>query len=121
MGALAEESAGGKDLAAGTGGDYRYLVQAPNDEGSPEIKAIEIAFLRSDSAVHGDRFDTLAWDAWTTDINEGRGGDYLYLVWRWSRPSKTATAARKARQGTPGEKLKGAGGKAQEVAAEASN
>ncbi|KAJ3559522.1 hypothetical protein NM688_g295 [Phlebia brevispora] len=70
------EMSGHKDLAKGAGGAYRYLI--PVQDSSVVAKIIDIAFLRSSSAVSSP---PSAYSGMTSDINQGRGGDYLYLIW----------------------------------------
>ncbi|GBE79429.1 hypothetical protein BKA93DRAFT_753262 [Sparassis latifolia] len=64
------------DLAAGAGGDFRYLL--PITTGARQIASV--ALLRSKESV-----DSIppGYDGKTTDINKGRGGDFLYLLWQW--------------------------------------
>jgi hypothetical protein len=70
------DSTGESDLAKGAGGDYRY-VRPCYDQASYAVT--DVALWRT-----GDQ-QWNAPDGWhgkSADINEGRGGDYLYLVWR---------------------------------------
>lgn len=70
------------DLAQGTGGAYRYLIPVKADNARHRIT--DIALLRS---AHTLSFD-LGWgyQGMSADINDGRGGDWLYLLWK-TRPS----------------------------------
>ncbi|KAK7417455.1 hypothetical protein QQX98_004575 [Neonectria punicea] len=61
----------------GAGGDYRY-VQWSNDRNADRL-ITDVALWRSDDSQGGP---PNGWDGKTQDINSGRGGDYLYLVWR---------------------------------------
>ncbi len=56
------------DLARGSGGAYRYLVQANSGNCSDKIRDVWLSDFQN-----GRGF--------TKDINEGRGGRYLYLNW----------------------------------------
>ncbi|KAI0174617.1 hypothetical protein BJ166DRAFT_621077 [Pestalotiopsis sp. NC0098] len=68
---------GQSDLAAGAGGSYRYFETA-RDAGASRF-ITEVALWRS-----GDRqsFSPEGWQGISGDINDGRGGDYLYFVWK---------------------------------------
>ncbi|PWY72994.1 hypothetical protein BO70DRAFT_399068 [Aspergillus heteromorphus CBS 117.55] len=69
-----------KDLAHGAGGDYRYLrLERDGDK-----KITEIRLLRRKDSVDFGTVQSLGFDAYSTDINKGRGGDFLYLVWKLS-------------------------------------
>ena len=76
------------DLAKGAGGEWRY-VRAVRDTREPR-KVVEAQLVRSSTRlVPGDvaaLMGSQSWEGARRDINEGRGGDYLYLVWRtfWS-------------------------------------
>lgn len=62
------------DLAKGAGGDFRYALT--QNRGATE-KISEIVLWE------GELFSTpVGWNARTIDINRGRGGRFLYLVWR---------------------------------------
>ncbi|CCM06247.1 uncharacterized protein FIBRA_08496 [Fibroporia radiculosa] len=63
-----------QDLAAGAGGDYRYIVLALRDP----AKITALGLLRSSDP----REVPEGWNGSTEDINKGRKGDYLYLVWK---------------------------------------
>ncbi|KAN0076572.1 hypothetical protein V8E54_006714 [Elaphomyces granulatus] len=67
-----------EDLAKGAGGDYRYLRLERN--GSDKIHALQL--LRRKDEVSFETINALGFDGVSTDINKGRGGDYLYLVWK---------------------------------------
>ncbi|KAK6526200.1 hypothetical protein TWF281_011235 [Arthrobotrys megalospora] len=67
------------DLAKGAGGKYRYLLPEENIENE---YITEVALWRGklDSAPYGWKW---AYDPGVAaDINSGRGGDYLYLVYK---------------------------------------
>ncbi|KAJ3547348.1 hypothetical protein NM688_g5410 [Phlebia brevispora] len=68
---------GYKDLAKGAGGDYRYLI--PVKDSAASWKIMDLALLRSSTAVSSP---PSPYSGMTSDINQGRGGDFLYLVWR---------------------------------------
>lgn len=66
-----------EDLARGAGGSYRYLIpliDLPDDT----KRIVEVNLVRSSKPI--DAFPDF--DNHTTDINEGRKGDYLYLGWK---------------------------------------
>lgn len=67
------------DLAKDTGGDYRYLHY--DTLGSHRIG--RVALVRSDRRIDFNWVDRLGWNGFTSDINEGRHGDYLYIIWKW--------------------------------------
>ncbi|KAJ5531577.1 hypothetical protein N7527_004970 [Penicillium freii] len=67
------------DLAKDTGGDYRYLHF--DTHGSHRIG--RVALVRSDRRIDFNWVDRLGWNGFTSDINEGRHGDYLYIIWKW--------------------------------------
>ncbi|KAJ3559521.1 hypothetical protein NM688_g294 [Phlebia brevispora] len=71
------EMSGAKDLAQGAGGAYRYLT--PVHDRSASSKIIDLGLLRSQSAVSSP---PAPYTGMTSNINEGRGGDYLYLIWQ---------------------------------------
>lgn len=76
-----QKDADGKnlDLAKGTGGDFRY-VEVTRDASQAPVTGLFL--LRSAKAAGVPRH----FAGMTVDINEGRGGDFLYLVWRtWTR------------------------------------
>lgn len=63
-----------KDLATGAGGDFRF-IEALN-EGSNK-KIVQTKLFDTQLARTPD-----TWTDFTIDINKGRGGRYLYCVWR---------------------------------------
>ncbi|KAK7032628.1 hypothetical protein VNI00_012892 [Paramarasmius palmivorus] len=65
------------DIAWGAGGDYRYVIPM-QDPHNPD-KVIEAKLLRSGAST---QYPPSGWDGITSNINEGRGGDYLYIIWR---------------------------------------
>ncbi|KAL4935950.1 hypothetical protein BDV06DRAFT_217035 [Aspergillus oleicola] len=72
------EKPGQLDLARGAGGLFRYLETTTNG-GS---KVAELRLLRRKEPATRETFHGLGYTGWTNDINDGRGGDFLYLVWR---------------------------------------
>ena len=64
-----------QDLAKGAGGDYRYL----HSRHDGEQKITKVNLLRLDEAL-GDL--PAGYDGRSGDINQGRGGTYLYLIWK---------------------------------------
>ncbi|KAG6894954.1 hypothetical protein C0992_003788, partial [Termitomyces sp. T32_za158] len=73
------------DLAAGTGGDFRYLIPAKRSNQNSYISKLTLA--RSDSPM--EDIPNVIWkdlpQGATGDINQGRGGTFLYLVWQLQR------------------------------------
>ncbi|KAI0851664.1 hypothetical protein F5Y00DRAFT_259152 [Daldinia vernicosa] len=75
-----------QDLAAGAGGDYRYLVIRRDQH--IQLKIQEVALYRKPNdhgAMNaGDLALILAqgYTNYSPDLNRTRGGDYLYLIWR---------------------------------------
>ncbi|KAI3322313.1 hypothetical protein HD806DRAFT_536151 [Xylariaceae sp. AK1471] len=70
------------DLAKGASGKYRYLV--PQADVHIEKKLKRLALYRksnSEGPVHGSDIKDRGYTDFSTDINAGRGGDYLYLIW----------------------------------------
>ncbi|KAL4908315.1 hypothetical protein BDW74DRAFT_175005 [Aspergillus multicolor] len=67
------------DLAKGAGGDYRYL-RMERDGGS---KITEVKLLRRDDEADFATVQALGFQGLSSDINEGRGKDFLYLVWKY--------------------------------------
>lgn len=70
---------GAIDLAAGAGGKYRYLhvLQDP----SMSQKIAKVALYRNESAVTQEEAENMGFNRVSNDINEGRSGDYLYLLY----------------------------------------
>jgi hypothetical protein len=74
---IGDEKEGQLDLSKGAGGSYRYFLTS-NDM-SKERYVTEVRLWRSDDK----QFQAPAgYEGKTGDINSGRGGDYLYLVWK---------------------------------------
>ncbi|KAI0562904.1 hypothetical protein FGB62_50g28 [Gracilaria domingensis] len=68
-----------KDMAAEAGGDYRF-IEAQNNGGSKKIVAAQL--------WNGELHRTPdGWDGYTTDLNEGRSGRYLYVVYKLAETS----------------------------------
>ncbi|KAL4744284.1 hypothetical protein BDW72DRAFT_98836 [Aspergillus terricola var. indicus] len=67
------------DLAKGAGGDYRYL-RLERDGGS---KIQEVRLLRRNDEADFAAVRALGFDGLSSDINKGRGGDFLYVVWKY--------------------------------------
>lgn len=68
----------GKDnLAEGDGGKSRYTIVG-KDPSAPE-RVTHAALLRTGDSVKGV---PVGYSGMTVDINDGRGGDYLYLCWK---------------------------------------
>jgi len=67
------------DLAAGAGGDYRYLSVLTNSPGLPTLPIINsVSLWRTGERQNGP---PNGYSGITNDINAGRGGDYLYIIW----------------------------------------
>lgn len=74
-----EQDNGRQDLAAGTGGKFRYL--AWRTDGNEKIT--EVQLLRRQSPVSWETLRDLGFQGMSNDINAGRGGDFLHLVWKY--------------------------------------
>ncbi|KAG6867895.1 hypothetical protein C0993_009741 [Termitomyces sp. T159_Od127] len=73
------------DLAKGAGGNYRYLIPVRRSNQKLFISALTLA--RSEDALNDipeQIWRSLPQGA-TNDINKGRHGDFLYLVWELQR------------------------------------
>eukprot|EP01040_Poterioochromonas_malhamensis_P007445 gene7445-8030_t len=68
-----------EDLARGAGGSYRYLI--PLIQPGFDKRIVEVKLFRSSDVIR----DFPGFDGHTTDINEGRKGDYLYLGWKFAK------------------------------------
>ncbi|PHH64511.1 hypothetical protein CDD81_4290 [Ophiocordyceps australis] len=66
------------DLAAGAGGQYRYLT-CRRDENEEKIR--RLALYRGPQFIALKDAEKKEIDGWSTDINEGRNLDFLHLVW----------------------------------------
>ncbi|KAL2061454.1 hypothetical protein VTL71DRAFT_7727 [Oculimacula yallundae] len=69
---------GASDLAKGAGGKFRYL----EFQKGGSTRAAQLTLLRSSKKVTSDRVHELGYSGWTSDINTGRGGDFLHLIWK---------------------------------------
>ena len=70
------------DLAKGAGGDYRYLI--PKAEVHVDKKIRRLALYRKSNGEGPVKSGDIAGRGYTDfspDINAGRGGDYLHLIW----------------------------------------
>ena len=67
------------DLAIGAGGDYRYLEIVKNTT-QPPIRSIAL-WRTSKNPKNSHPVKNSHWTHASTDLNVGRGGDYLYLCW----------------------------------------
>jgi len=63
----------GGDYASGAGGKYRYIIC--KRDGTSPIEWDNVKLFRGENSV------PQGWSS-TTDLNQGRGGDYLYLGWK---------------------------------------
>ncbi|KAI0404132.1 hypothetical protein F4802DRAFT_607591 [Xylaria palmicola] len=75
--------AGLDDLAKGAGGDYRYLIA--QQDAHVEKKIRRLALYRksnSEGPVTSSDIAGRGYTDFSTDINAGRGGDYLHLIWQ---------------------------------------
>lgn len=68
-----EKKGYGHDYAAKTGGDYRYIISVRDGQRPVEWDNVKL--------FRGERSVPSGWEK-THDLNEGRGGDYLYLGWK---------------------------------------
>ncbi|KAI1183945.1 hypothetical protein F5B17DRAFT_414025 [Nemania serpens] len=74
--------AGMSDLAKGAGGDYRYLVSQVDVHIEKKLKRLAL-YRKSngEGPVHESDIKDRGCTDFSTDINAGRGGDYLHLIW----------------------------------------
>jgi len=70
--------AGASDLAKGAGGKFRYL----EFQKGGSTRVAKLTLLRSTEKVTSDEVQKLGYNGWTSDINEGRGGNFLHLIWK---------------------------------------
>ena len=76
------------DFALGTGGDNRYII--PDYSGSSKITKVGL-FRTSDNLSDDNiksRIAKSGFTHYTEDVNQGRNGNYLYVLWaleKWSR------------------------------------
>ena len=71
-----DEHAGWPDLAAGAGGDYRYI--RPVSDSRTKDKITQLKLLRLDDKVE---YLPAPYTGRTGDINADRGKSFLYLMW----------------------------------------
>ncbi|KAG6824905.1 hypothetical protein H0H92_005439 [Tricholoma furcatifolium] len=73
------------DVTVGAGGPYRYLV--PVRQSSEDLYITRLSLVRATSAISNIANVTYIGlpQGATSDINAGRGGDYLYLSWELQR------------------------------------
>lgn len=68
------------DLASGAGGKYRYLFPQVQDNNSDKITDVQL--YRSEDSLDSDALADMGFQGMSSDINEDRDGDYLYLLWK---------------------------------------
>ncbi|RAK74436.1 uncharacterized protein BO72DRAFT_479482 [Aspergillus fijiensis CBS 313.89] len=66
------------DLAKGAGGAYRY-IHTLQGTGAP---IVDVKLLRRAEKVELSTVQALGYSHMTGDINAGRGGDYLHIIWK---------------------------------------
>ncbi|KZT02322.1 uncharacterized protein LAESUDRAFT_716930 [Laetiporus sulphureus 93-53] len=71
---------GYRDLAGGADGDFRHAVPVKNICENMKITGIKL--WRSSDSVNYDQVEDEGFNGMSTNINEGRKGDWLYLVWK---------------------------------------
>ncbi|KAA8651011.1 hypothetical protein EYZ11_010971 [Aspergillus tanneri] len=71
---------GHDDLAAGAGGKFRFLFPQVQDNNSNKITDIQL--YRSSDGLTADALSKMGFQGMSDDINKGRKGDYLYLLWK---------------------------------------
>ncbi|KAF4441395.1 hypothetical protein FACUT_2703 [Fusarium acutatum] len=69
------------DMANGAGGDYRYVITSRDLNLPTRIGDVQLWRSQDDSVSLSD-VASFGWDGISTDINHGRSGAYLYLVWK---------------------------------------
>jgi hypothetical protein len=70
------------DVASGAGGKYRYVNLLHDDTANEKID--KVALYRkhnNEGKVTLDDATKIGFDRVSTDINDGRGGDYLSLIY----------------------------------------
>ena len=72
---LNESFPGKDDLAKGAGGDFRYIFAWANPDA--KRKVTEVMLFRTAGEITNP---PPGWDFVTGDINDRRGGSYLYLI-----------------------------------------
>ncbi|KAE8325382.1 hypothetical protein BDV39DRAFT_206921 [Aspergillus sergii] len=72
------------DIHSGAGGDYRYVRMIRNENARRKIT--DVAMLRSPSGQRKtmDDVHALGFHGMSSDLNEDRGEEYLYLIWKLS-------------------------------------
>ena len=72
---------GGKiDMATGAGGDFRYVDYSVDRGNRNKIQSIYL--WRSKKFIGISDLNAQGLNGMSIDINKGRSGDYLYLVWK---------------------------------------
>ncbi|KAI0972084.1 hypothetical protein F4678DRAFT_431109 [Xylaria arbuscula] len=71
------------NLAMGAGGDFRYIQSSRG--GSEVITKIGLFRARQNLSPEEiqSRIEQSGFTHYSKDINQGRGGDYLYLIWAY--------------------------------------
>ncbi|CAF3646138.1 unnamed protein product [Fusarium graminearum] len=72
----------GGDMANDAGGDFRYVVTSQDLTLPTRISNVQLWRSPDDPVTLAD---AVGWDGISTDINHGRSGAYLYLVWKNAR------------------------------------
>ncbi|KAI0384023.1 hypothetical protein F5Y04DRAFT_278021 [Hypomontagnella monticulosa] len=71
------------DLAMGAGGDFRYILTSKG--GNQAVT--KVGLFRVQEQLSSDEIKSWigqsGYTDYTKDINGGRGGDYLYLIWAY--------------------------------------
>ncbi|KAI0437003.1 hypothetical protein F4803DRAFT_540406 [Xylaria telfairii] len=71
------------DLAMGAGGDFRYIRSSRDGNGIiTKVGLFRIKQKLSPEEIKS-RINQSGFTHYSSDINEGRGGDYLYLLWAY--------------------------------------
>ncbi|KAL3430409.1 hypothetical protein BDV09DRAFT_189294 [Aspergillus tetrazonus] len=85
------------DINAGFGGDFVWLVPHYSSNAANAVSNIriiiqgdsdsayitEVRLLRRNDEADSSVVRALGFDGASGDINKGRGGDYLYVVWKY--------------------------------------
>lgn len=69
------------DMADGAGGDFRYVITSQDLSLATRVSDVQLWRSQNDSVSLSD-VNAAGWDGITSDINHGRSGAYLYLVWK---------------------------------------
>lgn len=67
-------------MAKGAGGSYVYMELSWDANNRAKIS--EVRIMRSDSKLSIDDVRAKGYSGMSNDFNEGRGHDYVYVIWK---------------------------------------